>query len=577
MAITPPITFEQRSFQSGMNAVSLPGSMIRADEMSLIINGTVRNGFIKTRPGWRVKSLAFLTPKAQLVFENGKYQGSCYYMSPAGDVMMYVVDGYLFSYDPNTGIVAIIGEKPLFSKFSPHVWMIQRNKWLIAQDGQSPPAVYSGGEVTQEVTPTGVPLGTIMVEGWHRLAVVSADRRRIYFSDHELDPNSTPISFTEGTDYYANARYFEAPPSLGRIMGAAFTPFQDTSTGIGPLLIFCEHGTRAYNISIPRSLWVTADISQTILPNVGSSSFFAYADRGSQLVFRDHEGRIRTVKNAQQTEDTNSNYSNDFVIHPLIGWDDQTLRHYNQALTFDNRTLVLVHPKASYLQDNRYDVVHSGIAVLENETLSEKPDVWVFWTGKDICGFNIGKFNDEETLLAFTKKDGKNSIDQLTKSGMDDYTVTSKGLEIQRIKMRVAPAYHDYGLSALLKTMENATMVLSDMTGDVSITGTWEIDSKPPEPWFTHVEKHRTCLQFSSCGIEEKASGTNPRLVLPAVPQHLQRFYKAKPTFEIVGTAQLELLNIVVTGQPPTLKTNVSCAVPTMPALVNSCNSNILK
>src|SRR5690606_21427842 len=148
-----------------------------------------------------------------------------------------------------------------------------------------------------------------------------------------------------------------------------FTPFQDTSTGIGPLMVFCERGVRAYNIAVPRTQWATADISQTILPRVGASSFFAYADKGSEVIFRDHSGRIRTIRNAQQTEATDANFANDFSIWPLIHNESPEYREYSQAVTFDGRTLVLVHPTAKFLGDGRANIAHRAIAVLENESL----------------------------------------------------------------------------------------------------------------------------------------------------------------------------------------------------------------
>ena len=567
-----PVTndYVQRSYAGGMNATALPTTAIRGDEVSLLVNGTVRNGFPRTRPGWHYRPLAFVTPGSQGIFENGRYQGSCFYMHPAGPRFAVAVDGRIFLVDPTNWTVEMLTTKPVptantvsqwFSEYSPHVWMIQRNKWLIAQDGISAPVVYDGVEAVQGTGPEKVPTGTMMVDGWHRLAVVSPDRRRIYFSDHELDPNSTPISFTEGTDYFLNARYFEAPPALGRIVGLAFTPYQDTSTGIGPLVVFCERGTRAYNIAVPRSDWVTQDISQTILPRVGASSFFSYTDKGSQLVFRDHDGRIRTIKNAQQTEATDSNFSTDFEIRSLLESEDASLREYSQSVTFDGRCLMLTHPQREHLPDLRQVVYHRGVAVLENEHLSDKENVWAFWTGKRICGLEVGQVAGKDVCVAFCRDpDGRTRLYELTRSQRFDTVPAPEGIVEKRIEMLLSTPTTDFGNPVAIKKFSGGGMRLTAMRGQVDITARWQADGAPPTDWFSHSEAHPTCAQFSDCLLTFLADGANPRFAFPAIPDKNARGYKARPILTFRGPVQVEELALVAAVIPASGVSGASCS-----------------
>jgi len=560
----PTLNMEQRSYASGMNAAALPSATIRQDELSLIINGTVRNGYLRNRPGWVWKPLSFIGESAQLIFETGKYQGSSFFRSNKGNVFIYAVDGHLFSLNPQTGfVVKQTIDKPAFSDKSPHVWIQQRNKWIVAQDGVSPPAVSEGDLITQEVTPTGIPIGTLMADGWHRMVVVSPDRRRIYFSDHEMDPNSTPISFTQQTDYYATARYFEFPPSLGKIMGLAFTPFQDSSTGIGPLVVWGEAGTRAYNIAVPREQWVTSDISQTILPSVGASSFFSYADKGSQLVFRDHNGRIRTIKNAQQFEATDADITNDFPIQPLLESEDKVLAQHSRAVSFDNRVLLLTHPRRDYLADNRFNVVHKGIAVIENENLSDKQDVWSFWTGHNICALDVGNVDGEEMCLAFCRdSNGKNRIYSLTKTGNYDYVPALAGSAQKRIQMTFATPNTDFGVSIAAKKYSAGGLRMTAMRGQVDLTARWQKDGMQPAKWFDHSELHAQCMTWGkkpNCMLSFMADGANPRFVFPGLPDGLSNFYKARAIFDIHGPVQVEEMTISATPIAADAKTNASC------------------
>lgn len=555
------VTFQQLEHTRGMNAAALPAVFESPSHLSLLVNGTVRTGFAKTRPGWEWRPLNFTSSSAQLVFETGKYQGSEPFLSSHGPAMVYVVDGHVFLLDIGKWLVEKLTEKPAFSKYSSNVWIKQRAKWFIVQDGVSPPFVSTGTDHFQEVRSGGVPLGTIMVEGWHRLAVVSPNRRRIYFSDHEMDPNSTPISFTESTQYYASARYFEAPQSLGRIVGMAFTPFQDTSTGIGPLLVFCERGMRAYDISIPRTQWATSDISQTILPRIGASSFFSFTDKGSELMFRDHAGRIRTVRNAQQVEATDSGFTADFNIHPVLGDEIAGLRRTAQAVTFDNRCLFLTHPESTVLGDGRRGIVFKGIAAHENEAMTDAPFTWAFWTGMGIAGIDVCPVDNDEMCLAIcADPDGRNRVYELTKTGLFDTMPSSNGATSKPVLMTIATPRFNFGGAIQTKRYSAGGMRITGMSGVVKVRGLWERDSNPPVEWFSHVECHDACIGFDEgCGVVFKAKGSNSRLVFPTVPDKEATFNKARAIFEISGSAQVEELAIVASVSPPSPVSNTHC------------------
>lgn len=583
-----PQTLQYSTYASGMNAAALPFANMRNDELSLIVNGTVRRGFVQSRPGWEWLPISFIDSASQYAFEQGKFQGSESFLSDKGNVAAFAVEGRVFAYDPTTGYVveqALSSRKAPFSKFSEHIWLRQRSKWLIAQDGISPPLRTDGSDIEQSLVYEGepsIPTGTIMVEGWGRLFVVDPSRRRIYASDHEMDPNSTPISFTEGTDYYLNARYFEGPPALGRIMGAAFTPYQDSSTGIGPLVVFFEKGTRAYNVGVPRPSWITADISQTILPRVGSSTFFAYADRGSEIVFRDQDGRIRTIKNAQQFEALNGGQPNDFAIWDIIKGEDSSLRRYCGAETFDRRTFILTHPERSYLPDGRFNVFHRGMAVMENENLSDKRDVWTFWTGLNICGMTVVPINGEEVLIAFCRDpDGVNRLYKLTKAGMYDKTPTPAGVREKRIRMTVATPTFDFNSPIVAKTFSSSGARLSGLRGEVEISGRWQIDQFQPSNWFTDIKNFANCVQFSKnaqgeCLITTTADGVLPREIFPSVPEDRRRFYSGSAILDIYGPATLEELAIVAEVAPASSSTTATCKPTTPGPAQASCPVNPL-
>lgn len=543
-----------RSYAAGMNNAAEPSLLLRDDELSLIVNGTVRNGFVRTRPGWEHMVLSFADMNAQLQFEQGVYQGIGFFLYNNLRYYVVAVDGWLYFVDVNTFTV-VRSASQSFSKFSPHVYFQQRNRWLIAQDGQSPAVVIDGYNLTQTTTATGVPTGTFMADGWHRLVVVSPDRHRIYISDHENNPNSTPISFTEGNQYFASASYFEGPPALGKIMGVRFTPYQDSSTGIGPLVVFFEKGIRAYNIATPRTQWTTTDISQTILPHTGSSSFMCYTDRGSDLMFRDQDGRIRSLRNAQQVY-RNSGYDmpNDFPVWNLLRQEDTSLREYTCAATFDNRSLFSVFPRRRFRPDGRWCVIHDGLAVMENThvatqgtgaSISPRENVWAIWTGLPICGMTTGPVRGEESLVAFScGADGRNRLHRLTRSKEYDVVSTSQGLVNRPIEMQIATGMRDYGNVSALKKVRTSAIWISDIVGNLNIQSRWTSDDSDAIDWFTHNEKHESCLTVGSCGLFTPTPSAQSCLILGSPPDSVNKFFKSLSHFKFTGCCTVNELQI---------------------------------
>lgn len=553
-----PINVMLRNHAAGMNAASRPPSLARQDEATLIVNGTVRNGFVTTRPGWHCLPLNFIDSPTQLEFQSGVFQGWGFFNSAFGKFFVLSIDGSIYIID-TVKMYAVKLVTGAFSKFSTKVMFQQRGRWMIAQDGESPPLVMDGYKISQGVTATGVPTGFFMADGWHRLVVVSYDRRRIYLSDHELDPTSTPISFTDGAEYFANSRYFENPPSLGRIMGVSFSPYQDTSTGIGPLVVFSEHGVRTYNIGVPRSQWTANDISQTILPKMGSSTFMAYTDRGSDLMFRDHDGRIRSLRNAQQVLASGLNIPNDYPVWDIIKTEDASLREHSSAATFDARSFFTTHPVRRRSQDGRYNVIHNGLAVLEHTHLApEREDVWTFWTGLDIVSLCTGVIEGQSTMLAFcADADGVNRVYSLTRDAKEDVVSVQNKLEPRQIQMLLTTRTLDFDIPDASKALNYSGMRLAGMNGRVDVSANWVVEDRPVT-WLNHAELHPECLTIDKCNLFEPQASQN-NLVLSSPPDGRDNFYKCRAAFKITGHARVEemVFNASLVGTTPS--TNVRC------------------
>jgi len=354
------------TFAGGMHLSEGSHAVVGDDQAELLVNATVRHGRADPRPAWRMIPINWDARNVQTIFERGVIQDSAFYDSPAGPRFVYAVDGHLLSFDPVERLMRRVdpdGERP-FHRFAAFVHLQQRNRWLVAQDGLGPPVILEGDAARVNSDPfDGVPTGLMMADGWHRLVIASPCRTRIYLSDHEFDPESTPLSFSDDAAYFRNARYFEIPPSLGRITALTFAPSFNNQDDWGPLLVFCERGTRAYLVQTPREEWLERDIAGTMLPTHGACAHGAIVPRGNDVVFSDQNGRIQSIRSVLSKLDDSRLQEADQPVWPLYRDEHGGLRRWRRSVRFDDRILTTVWPERVRRGDDKQSVRHRGLVV----------------------------------------------------------------------------------------------------------------------------------------------------------------------------------------------------------------------
>lgn len=529
------LTAAYTSFAGGMNAATDNPRTMQAGEARLLVNATVRSGFCAPRPAWQYIPLRFESAKAQELFSRSTCQGVAFYDSPEGPCIVSAFAGHLAltridtlqtfhlfpkGWDP---------DQPLFVPTRQRIAFQQRGRYLVCQDGTSRPVILDGSTAFYQLNERGrVPVGPLMTEGWHRLVVSSHDRRRIYFSDHLL-AGQGPLSFTEETAYFLNARYFEIPAQLGRIVALSFSPSLNGSKRHGPLLAFCERGTMAYDVSIPRDAWLAQDISSMILPETGAASPDSITTRGTQVFFTDQEGRIQSLSAAIADFTDARIQPVDLPIASLsTGRRDFHRRH---AVTFDERSLFTLWPEHVRRPDHSVSVRHNAIAVYNHQSiLPGVPPVWDgLWTGCHPVALVTG-FDGSQTFAAALSldDDGMHRFYRLTTEAGDDQN--QNGSSPVTLQANLQPL--DFGLPLRQKTLTAAALRLSHMRGDIRLEGHWQTDGQP-RSWFTHTERH--ACQFLGCGSNLPVRS---RLSLPTPPA--DSFHRAFPILRVTGHATLE-------------------------------------
>jgi hypothetical protein len=612
------------SYSGGVNAFAFNHREMGRDSLRHLVNGTVRNGWVQTRPHFECIVPTYESAEDKTVFETGKIQGSAYYRFGTETIMIYAIDGNLFSFDPIRKRVLNLNPESgrPFSKFADFVYFSTRAGYLVSGDGVSPQVITEGyaSRLAVSASPNNeVPTGLMMADDWGRLAIVDPDRRRIRFSNHELDPDPAykPLGFDEATDYYLNAAYFQVPDHIGRIVWIGFMPWLDTDTGAGPLAVLGERGMRYYDVSIDRGQWSTQDISGTMLPNIGGLSHRAQVARADTLIFSDQNGRIRNLKNARRDEQTLAVKRFDRKVYPYYERESRDLRRFRLAAEWNERVLVAVEPESVWIRDgennspSRYNVRHRGLVVYNGEVteLSDERnlDIWDgLWTGIYPATLDTGSFGlsgavmPEDLCIALSvDPDGINRPYVIREDGAGRYDIAPrnsdgdlgrKQIEMQIITRPLDFSARDTDYSFELKKLDRGVIRIGERYGQTDLTGYVQSDQDYlSREWFSHKTNADHDLAFVTnsagvCEVQDGRPGHDPKLKLPADqkagkdPAHctsLQAFYKASIRLVVTGWARIEemMFDAVKQTDPDTF--NTQCHRPSTPERNYGCKPNL--
>jgi hypothetical protein len=290
------------------------------------------------------------------------------------DCIMALVSGRLFRITPKVTTAEVveimIEDQPrnlCNMKRLPIAYMVQADKWLIAQDGMSAPIIYDGSKARRSKTSglsdeTEVPVGTIMAYGMGRLVVI-VNNRDVAFGDlygsHDLpDPADSLILFTE-RNFLAEGFDAAIPFTQGKATGMMFFPQLDTSTGNGQLMVLAERGATNFFLSLDRSLWKTSSFQILSLLTTGLRGHRSISVVNEDLWFRSDDG-MRSYRQARSEPAGWAHIPLSTNVKQYLGSDSEFLLKYCSSMYFDNRILVTTAPIW-----NNGRPAHWGMAVVD--------------------------------------------------------------------------------------------------------------------------------------------------------------------------------------------------------------------
>lgn len=338
------------------------------------------------------------------------------------------------------------------NRFYPIAYMVQADKYLIAQDGYSKAIIYEGKNARRsniEGSPdtVEVPTGTMMAFGTGRLAVIVNDRDvafgDIYGShlDTQTDPADSIILFTE-RNFLAGGFDAAIPFNQGIATGIQFFPQLDTSTGNGQLLVFAERGAASFNLLLDRVLWPTSQFQMIALITTGMRGHRSIVGANEDLWFRGDDG-YRSFRQARSDSWGWSHIPLSTSVGQFVDADDKELLKFSSSIYFDNRIIGTCSPVWNAHKETevppaiRGRVYHNGLVVVDFNILSAfgtkfKPSWEGHWTIGTSFTSNLpdikilqlvtGTFNGVTRAFVFGLDDqNQNQLYELSFSDRDDF------------------------------------------------------------------------------------------------------------------------------------------------------------
>lgn len=422
-------------------------NVINPNQVVSAENIVFRGGKARTRPGISLLTEVFKNPnnsynpngsyagddvvvvgqEASTIYKEGVFQGAVYF-SPHSKEFQYIlamIGGRLFKVVPKETTVEITEiSLPYRNRSTPtRAYMIQADKYIIIQDGESLPIIFDGS-TARRAEKDEVFVGTIMAYGMGRIVVVK--KNDIFFGDlygskEGDDPADSIIKFTETT--FLNEGFPAAiSTALGSITAAAFVPQLDTSTGLGELLVFTSRGAASFFLSLQRENWKQSQFQKVALMTTGVRGWRSISIVNEDLFFRADDGE-RSFRQARAEPGGWHHLPLSTNVSQWFGVDTPKLLEYANSIYFDNRIIMTCTPIW-----NRGRMYHNGLIVLDFDILSSfgvtnNPAWNGHWSGVKTTQLVVGTFDGKKRAFAFgLDEDDENILHEITTDQKQDYT-----------------------------------------------------------------------------------------------------------------------------------------------------------
>jgi len=369
---------------------------LQPNQLAWLANGTVREGCISPRHGWRYLA----TLPTDLLQDAFMYEPDFdfpYIMAQIGGRT------YQVRVDTDNSVIDVTAASGPNPATIAQSWMDQAEQFLVIQDDQSEPLVWDGTTLRRvsampNMAPK-IPTGSAMCYYMNRLWI--AQGREWLGSD--IAPNFTSgtagynfrdavLSVVENT-YLSSLKRFIVPTVAGNIRAMKFPTNIDTALGQGQLLIFTRKVIYSMNVVPTRAEWaaLTEPLQRVAQTVFGTTSDRSVVQVNGDLFYQSTDG-IRSFLQKSRDFNEYGNTPQSREVQRAIQFNDRSLLRFGTGVESDNRLLQSCLPEQS-----AYGVIHKGVLPMNFDlvsTISRKlPPVWEgMWEGLDILKMLTGDF-----------------------------------------------------------------------------------------------------------------------------------------------------------------------------------------
>jgi len=489
-------------FSGGVNSIKVttvasdlsPGGLKR-NELAWLINGTVRDGGISPRSGWK--------KIVEVGFDLGFYQGG-YLYEPDG-ATPYIVCGFggnIWKIDPLSFEVTNLSDE--FELTMPPVQRLhfcQAEKWLIIQAGDNVtlPLFWDGSTLRQSLGIIGrttrqdnlineIPAAGAMDYFMGRLWY--AQGRKYCAGDIVGNTNSgTPeyqyrdsvLCVTENP-LAIGGDGFTVPTNAGDIRAIKHNATLDTALGEGRLMIFTRKEIYSLSVPVTRSAWIEANANnmplQTVVQMVnGAVNDSSIVAVNGDLFYQSLEPGIRSLINAIRYFDQWGNMPISADMDRILRLNDRSLLFAASGIVFNNRMLQTALPERT---DN--GIVHRALCVMDFLPISSfrerrDPNWEGIYEGADILQLFSGDYGGLERAFMLVVSQATGGI-ELWEISYDETT----DLDDRRLQWYVEFPAFTWGSEFTRKRLTGGALWIDNVIGTVDLSFYYRSDGCPC--WF---------------------------------------------------------------------------------------------
>jgi hypothetical protein len=439
-------------FSGGMNASVSPNA-ISDNQYFLGVNVIPSKAFLGPRWGFTEIELDFtltgdytrttgVKVSYEEIFKSGKFQAFIPYSIGPDYFFIYIVSGFIFLVNLQDLTVTVLNKTDQLNVDADRVNWSSAGNYLVIFDFPNRPFILEGIQIHRsDPALYEVPVSVMGTHNQNRLCIANAG-----IDWTAGDPAGSvatplaPVSFQEvlvpSSPYVANV--YQVPTSNKNndfITAMGFLQVQDTSTGIGPLLVATNTAVYSYRTDVPRAAWQGGNngfvFGSCLLFRDGIVGQRAHVNVGSDLIFRSSDGQVRALSMARNQQQLWGNSPISREVNSLLEQSDPDLAYVSVTSYYQNKIFNTCNPYRvpCYSAEGalQTDFVSSGVLTIELDTtasLSQRSNpVWGgVWTGLHFMDFGL----NNQLFYTASKLDGRNRLFLIDKNKTHD---TIKGKE----------------------------------------------------------------------------------------------------------------------------------------------------